>query len=133
MSEHIKKLGEDQLKHFDREYVEPPMWPTVQARLGEFDDDFALLDIGGGNGVFVDKVLDLFPRCRATLLDNAEPLLEANKPHPRKELVKASVEELRQVLGERRFDVICYHWVLHHMVMPSYTATREMQVRVLRE
>jgi hypothetical protein len=129
----IQQLDESQLRNFDTEYVRPHMWEVVRGRISRAfpDQDFTLLDVGGGNGVFVDRVLDAYPRARVTVVDNAAGLLATNRPHERKELVKESAERTAELFRGRAFDIICFHWVLHHMVTGSYRRTREMQVHVL--
>lgn len=53
------------------------------------------------------------------MLDNAEVLLARNEPHPRKQLVQASVTDAGVLEGER-FDLVCFNWVLHHLVADGY-------------
>jgi hypothetical protein len=45
--------------------------------------------------------------------------------------VHDSVENLDTRLAGERFDVIALHWVLHHFVLDTYSATRDLQRRVL--
>lgn len=79
-----------------------------------------ILDIGGGNGNFIDRLLDTFPEANGVNLDISRVLLSRNMPHPRKELLCASVEQADALLDGRRFDVITLNWLLHHLVGPDY-------------
>src|SRR4029079_19809611 len=88
---------------------------------------------GGGNGFFVDRVLDEFPNATATLVDNAQTLLNRNRQHPRKRLVLGSADDLVKQFDGQRFDVVSLHWVLHHMVVRSWDDSTAMQVRLTRD
>jgi hypothetical protein len=118
------RLRDDQLEAFDTEYVNNRRWPLVERCLNEHypDGRFSFLDVGGGNGVFADRVLTNYPEARATVLDNSEKLLERNWPDSRKLLVHASASDLRRVL-DRSYDVIFFNWVLHHLLGSTYAAT----------
>jgi Methyltransferase domain len=131
----VLQLEDDQLVEFDTEYVTGALWDHVQELIeAQFPDgEFNVLDIGGGNGRFSDALLDHYPRATVVLFDNAQVLLDRNEAHPRKELVNASVTDLTSVVGDRRFDLVCLHWVLHHFVVESYTSTRRFQQEVLRQ
>lgn len=134
--EAIRQLDDQQLEAFDAEYIRPHQWRHLLEPLERFfgrDGHFSLLDVGGGNGVFVDRVLAEFPNATAVLLDNAQTLLNRNRPNPRKKLVLGSADDLPRLFPDRRFDVASLHWVLHHMVVHSWRRSTEAQVRVLRE
>ena len=87
--EKIKKLENNQLETFNKEYVNEERWPIVKQMIDQSfpEGRFSFLDIGGGNGIFTDKILAHYPEAVGTLLDNAEVLLEMNKSHPRKKLI----------------------------------------------
>jgi ubiquinone/menaquinone biosynthesis C-methylase UbiE len=129
----VRELDTDQIKAFDVEYVDVDRWAAVQAQIdADFPDgDFSILDIGGGNGAFVDKVLAHYPRARGTVLDNSEHLLSRNRPNERKSLLLKSAEDLASVEGS--YDLVSCNWVLHHLVDSSYGKTREHQLTALRE
>jgi len=127
----VKKLDDLQVESFDTDYVSGARWNAVKARI---DKDFPggyfnFLDVGGGNGVFADTLLETYPSARGTILDNSEVLLSRNKPNPRKTLVQESVENLGVITG--KFDLVCVHWLLHHLVGTSYSETRHHQLSAL--
>lgn len=130
----LRKLRDDQLTSFDRDYFTDEMWDVLCARItAQFPDGcFSFLDVGGGNGQFTDGLLDRFPGSRAVLIDNAEVLIARNRPHPRKTLILESCERLEQRLGHSRFDFINFNFLLHHLVVESYIGTRREQVSVLQ-
>jgi SAM-dependent methyltransferase len=130
-----RQLENSQLQAFDKEFISGAMWDRVIEFIErDFGNDpFSLLDIGGGNGVFVDALLDRFPRSEATLVDNSELLLSKNAPRARKTLVCESVTNLEARLKGRRFDIIFMNWLLHHLVLGSYRQTRDLQTRTLGE
>lgn len=131
----IKVLSDDQTEAFDTEYVSPKLRQIYDKHMMErFDknEQFRVLDIGGGNGVFADSLLDLYPNCNVDLLDYSEQLISRNSKHPRKKLIVASVEEISNHNDLEEYDLICMHWVLHHFVCDSYQETTHMLTRVLK-
>lgn len=134
-SQEPRKLEDSQLEAFDQEFISGSMWDRVVELIkSDFGDSgFTLLDIGGGNGIFVDALLDRFPNANATLLDNSNLLLSKNKPHPRKLLICESATNLESALGRQHFDVIFMNWILHHLVLGSYRQTLELQRTMLTQ
>lgn len=128
----MKKLDDSMVEAFDTDYVEGGRWDAVKARIDlDFPKgDFSFLDIGGGNGVFADRLLEAYPDARATVLDNSEVLLSRNQSNQRKTLLCESVENLGSITD--RFDLVCVHWLLHHLVGDSYGQTRRNQLATLR-
>lgn len=129
----IKKLSDEQVKQFNVEYVSDRRWQHVKKRINrEYSDgEFNFLDVGGGNGVFADRVLAQYSKSRGTLIDNSEFLLEHNEANERKTLVCKSVEEIDEVFDEQKFDIIFVNWLLHHLVGSSYRQTRSNIVTCL--
>ena len=128
----IKKLDDSQVESFDTEYVMGSRWDTVKARIDQDfpAGDFSFLDVGGGNGKFADRLLAQYPTATGTVLDNSEVLLARNQAHERKTLIRDSVENLGGI--EAKYDVICVHWLLHHLVSDSYAQTRQNQRATLK-
>jgi SAM-dependent methyltransferase len=131
IGEAIKKLDDEQVEAFDTEYVSDSRWEVVKSLLErDFPDgEFSFLDIGGGNGKFADRLLAQYPKSKGTVLDNSEVLLGRNQPDDRKVLVSSSVENLVEL--NEKYDLICVHWLLHHIVCDSYTKTRQAQNETL--
>jgi SAM-dependent methyltransferase len=121
----VRTLHDSQLEAFDTEYVTPDLWPLFadHVRRDFPSGRFRLADLGGGNGVFADRVLGAFPESEAVVVDNAEVLLERNRPHPRKRLVLASITD-RGLLEREQFDLVCFNWVLHHLVADGHSGSR---------
>ncbi|MBN3879170.1 MULTISPECIES: trans-aconitate 2-methyltransferase [unclassified Nostoc] len=130
----IRRLNNQQLQQFDREYVGNLEWKTLKSLIEHnFNGQtFSFLDIGGGNGIFTDRILKNYPESVGTVIDNASILLELNKPDIRKTLLLASVEELNNICAENtKFDLIFFNWSLHHFVQDSYHETRKIQYEAL--
>ncbi len=121
----MKQLDDSQLETFDQEYMYEKRWQLVKRAIeSDFPSgDFSFLDVGGGNGMFVDRLLEAYPLARGAVLDNSELLLGKNKPHPRKQLVCDSAENLEK-LGTK-YDLVFFNWVLHHLVGSGYRESRE--------
>ena len=122
----LKQLSTDQLESFNTEYVNGELWDAVIALIDKCfaTGEFAFLDIGGGNGVFTDRILKHYPQSEAVLLDNASNLIEINTKHPRKKIIQDSVENLEKYLNTYDIDIVFINWVLHHLVSDTYKKTR---------
>jgi SAM-dependent methyltransferase len=116
----VRVLDDTQVGAFDKEYLYDKRWQIVKDCLArDFPKgDFTLLDVGGGNGLFADRVLTEYPKARVTVLDNSAHLLGKNRPHERKQTILASATDLHAEGGA--YDVICCYWLLHHLVGDSY-------------
>lgn len=130
----VNILADDQAEAFDTEYHSPKELAqkvaALSARFG--DEPFSILDIGGGNGRFLDGLLRAFPNAIGTILDVSAPLLARNALNDRKTIVHGSVSELTKILGSNTFDAITINWVLHHLVGNSYDRSRANAVACLR-
>jgi hypothetical protein len=120
----LKQLDDSQLETFDTEYINEARWDIVSRQIERSfpDGNFTFIDVGGGNGQFADRLLAAYPNATGTVLDNAQILLDRNRPNPRKQLINASVSELHQQ-GGQTYDLICFNWLLHHLVSDSYSQT----------
>ena len=121
----MKQLEDSQLETFNTEYVNDKRWEIVKKQIDKDfpEGDFRFLDVGGGNGLFVDRLLENYPNSRGTLLDNSQLLLNKNKTNSRKKKICDSVENLSNLEG--KYDLICFNWLLHHLVGNSYWETRK--------
>jgi SAM-dependent methyltransferase len=128
-----RMLDENQLRTFNTEHICDAEWarikPIFDAKFA--GREFSFVDIGGGNGSFADMLLAEYPGARGVVLDPAEILLRENKPDPRKEVKLARAESMDALFGERKFDLILFNWILHHLVLESYRDTLALQRTVL--
>jgi methyltransferase family protein len=127
----VRVLSDAQTASFDTDFVDVgKRWPLIRDRIRDHwgAAPFTFLDVGGGNGAFADRLLEEFPAAHGTVLEPSALLLERNSSHPRKALVQATAA----VLPAGPFDLICVHWLLHHLVGSSYAATRREQIATLR-
>ena len=115
-------LGEKQNAAFDTEFQWPEELETKFLLLEEFSEDkpFNVLDLGGGNGLFADRLLARLPKSSATIVDISPSLLAKNKPSNRTELVHGTIEHISDLLAGRTFDYITVNWVFHHLIGNSY-------------
>jgi SAM-dependent methyltransferase len=67
------------------------------------------------------------------IVDNFQPMLDRNRPHPRKRAVCASAYALGAALEGRRFDLITINVLLHHLVGGDAAATRRQLVGFLAD
>jgi SAM-dependent methyltransferase len=127
-------LDEKQASAFDAEFHRPAELDTKFTRLEDSNhcENFNALDLGGGNGLFADKLLARFPKSTVTILDTSALLLSKNKLSDRKELIKGSIEHIADIFADRTFDYIIMNWVLHHLVGNDYKTSRVNCLHALR-
>ena len=127
-------LAESQNQEFDTEYHSAAEFDRKVDLIRTYlpDGPRRILDVGGGNGNFIDRMLESFPEAEGINLDVSRYLLDRNAAHPRKQLLCASVAEAREKLGDGRFDVITLNWLLHHLVGPDYAVCRRNCAETLR-
>ncbi|MEG2219660.1 MAG: methyltransferase [Muribaculaceae bacterium] len=114
-----KKLDNNQLEHFNTDLMQDSYWEVFLKELVDKIDiskPFKLLDIGGGNGRFADKLIELYPNIEVTILDNSDYLLAQNTPNPRKHLICGSVIDIDNFVCSMNYDIITINWVLHHLI-----------------
>lgn len=125
MSKSFKKLADNQVERFDTEYVNDELWDSLKRKIdNKFGSKpFCFLDIGGGNGLFADRMLETFPNSTCLLVDNSEVLLRRNKISARKTLIIKSIEDISEIFVDQKFDIIFLNWVLHHLVGKDYRSS----------
>jgi len=122
-------LSDEQVEAFDVEFADGNRWETLLGRIAcHFTGrPFTVLDVGGGNGQVVDRLLRAFPESSGVVLEPARLLLERNRGHARKRLIHGTAAEL----PDERFDLILVHWLLHHLVIGGYRRTCREQAETL--
>ncbi len=107
--------------------------PEKLVKLGGGGRMRSILDCGGGNGQYLDMLLDHFPQAEGTLVDSAQFMLDQNKSHPRKRLVLENLENMASLIDSgQKFDLICFSDVLHHCIVSTYAGTRALQTTILK-
>jgi SAM-dependent methyltransferase len=124
-------LSIEQLKHFDLEFRDWTEYRTLLDELLSKPRQSTLLDIGGGNGQFLDHVLEEFPNCEGILLDNSDYMLSRNKTHARKRLTRGSALEVHKVVSPGSCDLITVNVLLHHLVGSTYSAATAATIAAL--
>ena len=90
MADSVKLLSSEQTQAFDTEYVDDSMFDLVIEALDKYQISqapFTLMDVGGGNGKYVDKVLNHFARASAILVEPEPSLAQKNRPDERKQVL----------------------------------------------
>ena len=115
----LRQLDQDQLDYFaeDGHVVYDDQWNEqtgrIPAEVASVESEFRILDIGGANGRFSDRLLAEYPRARAVVLDNSQHLLNQNIPHERKEVVLGSATEIPRLFPSEKFDFIFILSLIH--------------------
>lgn len=129
----VKLLSTEQTQAFDIEYVDDSMFNLVIEALDKYQvshTPFSLLDVGGGNGKYADKVLRNFAQASVVIVEPDSFLAEKNHPHERKQVIQSTFQN---VALPQRLQAIQFNWVLHHFVTDGYHNTCCLQRQALKE
>ena len=129
----LNKLSQEQVGAYDQEFVDEQGMQAIYAAIeADFPDGrFSFIDVGGGNGVFADRILDRYPFARGTVVDSSEFMIERNAPRPRKKVLLCDAADLPG-RGES-YDMAFCNLVLHHFVTTgSYDRTKDNVERMLK-
>jgi glycosyltransferase involved in cell wall biosynthesis/SAM-dependent methyltransferase len=117
------ELDDDQLAHFDYDYVTPEVFSVIEGLIGPVRNQ-RCVDLGGGTGRFADRLLDAGAR-DVVVLDDSQLLLDRAAPRRGKHLVRASLFDADVVIPPRSIsagdlvgwaDLVSINLVLHHLV-----------------
>ncbi|TPV94083.1 MAG: class I SAM-dependent methyltransferase [Myxococcales bacterium FL481] len=125
------RLPPSALENYDQAFRDFEPYAALLGAEVDIDEVGTILDVGGGNGAFVDRLLAKYPAAQAWLVDDAPQMIARNVPHDRKQTMCASVFDLELRLPEPRFDLITVNVLLHHLVDDSPMETRERVVECL--
>lgn len=120
----VLKLDSEQTKTFDVEYVDQALFDKTLAQV-DTGQVTRVLDVGGGNGLYADKLVEYFPQATVTNLEPDAYLAGRNQQHPRKRVLVSDFQHAE--LEPATFDLVFFSWVLHHFVGSSYGATLALQ------
>ena len=127
-----RTLSAEQTETFNVEYVNDDLWVHMEPALARYlSKPSNFLDVGGGNGMYVDRITEAFPQAVGTNVEPAANLVDSNRPHPRKRLINAPYQGIDFEAEAGRYDVVCFNWVLHHFVSDSYAQTVACQTDAL--
>lgn len=121
-STNTRKLSEEQNITFDKEYHSEE---EISVKISYLKEKFEgrpinVLDIGGGNGAFLDRVLNELPGSQGVNFDISAELLERNKLRQSKRCINGDIDEINKYFSGEKYDVIFLNWVLHHLVGENY-------------
>lgn len=129
----VKLLDESQTQSFDTEYVNEDLFTVVtRAIQNNFspNDTIKFMDVGGGNGLYGDRVLSNYDNAEVTIVEPDKYLLGRNRPHPRKKLYAQTFQDIDKLSS---YDVIEFNWVLHHFVGKNRANTLALQEQGLNK
>ena len=93
----VRLLTTEQTQTFDEEYVCDTLFQQVKPYYNIYSrqNRFDVLDVGGGNGTYADRLLRNFQRAHVTVLEPDEYLLSRNRKHLRKNIVQGTFQKRR--------------------------------------
>lgn len=106
---------DDLYSHFKSKYAEK--------------EDIAIADFGGGNGAFCDLMIEAYDNSIVYNIDISDDLLKLNKPNARKRIV---CESLFNFELDRKIDIVCLNYVLHHLVSSTRRKSIDLIERAFR-
>jgi len=117
----IIQLAEERVESFDHDATAiHAVAPVVEAvrRFIPVQKHLTLLDVGGGNGTFLDTMLQAMSETSGTLIEMSQAMAEKNSRSDCKTIVCANFLDwaAKTAQGSKRFDVIFFNFVLHHFV-----------------
>lgn len=134
MDNSVKLLDESQTQNFDVEYIDDKMFDYVTHAIDDYMADtshLTMIDVGGGNGSYTDRVLNHYRDMDVVLVEPDEYLRKKNQPHPNKHVISATMQTLR--VPSNSFDIVEFNWVLHHFVGKSMRKTLKLQEKGLQK
>jgi SAM-dependent methyltransferase len=87
---------------------------------------FSVLDVGGGVGFFCDALRVVYPNVRVTILDLDETSVIEARKHGFEAIHGSIIDPPSEILG-RRFDVVSFNLVLHHIISSDEGGTAALQ------
>ncbi|ABC29203.1 hypothetical protein HCH_02388 [Hahella chejuensis KCTC 2396] len=132
----IVRLSEDRVAYFDHDstavHAVSPVVNIVRSLLGS-PTSVNLLDVGGGNGTFLDTMLNSMPESRGTIVEMSPAMAGKNASRHNKVVVCDNYLDWanRKLDSDERFDVIFFNFVLHHFVGDSWGSSVELQRKAL--
>lgn len=133
MTESVKLLSTEQTQAFDTEYVDDTMFDLVVSALDKYQVSqapFQLMDVGGGNGKYVDKILRRFTDASVILVEPEQSLAKKNIADARKQVLQSTFQNLAM---PSQLQAVQFNWVLHHFVTEGYQNTCRVQQHALRD
>ena len=97
------------------------VFKSIARKLHNSDEEIKILDIGAGNGMLTEVVLDLFPNAKITMLDFSPEMLESAKAFFEKGNI--SLDRIEFVVKnfiddefpKEKYDLIISSFALHHI------------------
>jgi SAM-dependent methyltransferase len=130
------RLGEDRIGEFDSsstaEHTAGPVEQFIRRSVER--DDLLFVDVGGGNGTFLDSLLRDFPRARGINVDSSPSMCEKNRTDERKAVHCGDFTSWaeRREKASSRVDVVFFNFVLHHFVSSTYSGSVANQKAALQ-
>jgi SAM-dependent methyltransferase len=133
----IVQLAEERVESFANDstaiHAVAPVVSVVRQHLHE-KEYLSLLDVGGGNGTFLDTMLQAIPDSTGTLVEMSHGMADKNAPSTRKTVVCANFLDWASAAAQiqQRFDVIFFNFVLHHFVGKRRAESNRLQIQALQ-
>jgi len=128
------KLSEDRVSEFDNhstaEHTTGPIKSIVNQSIPR--GDLLLVDVGGGNGSFLDQLLKEFPDAQGINVELSAEMCGKNRENSRKTVVCDNfISWAKQQPIDKKVDVVVFNFVLHHFVSADYAESLKLQQAAL--
>lgn len=113
-ADHQRFIDEKYVGTFDQDYIDDSfldrLVDTVQALHPDIEE---VADFGGGNGRFLDRLLQRISRAHGVNYEVSEHLRSLNTTGPGKSVESKS---FLSIDAESQYDLVLMNWVLHHLI-----------------
>jgi len=132
--EHVR-LAEDRIEEFDNaataQHTIDPVKEIIRRSIPR--DNLVFVDVGGGNGTFLDNLLQDFPHAKGVNIDRSPLMCEKNQTNERKtvhcgDFMSWSEQRTKE---NSRVDVVFFNFVLHHFVSSTHAESVAAQQAAL--
>jgi 2-polyprenyl-3-methyl-5-hydroxy-6-metoxy-1,4-benzoquinol methylase len=132
----VVKLAEDRVESFDHDATAVhTIAPAVDVirRFVSAHRNLKLLDVGGGNGTFLDAMLKALPQATGTIVEMSKGMAEKNAMSDRKAIVCEDFLDWAVVAEKSavQYDVVFFNFVLHHFVGKDRKQSMLLQQKAL--
>lgn len=122
ISSHDQQFVDEQsIERFDQDYIDDESLDQLLKTIVSLNSGIEeVADFGGGNGRFLDRLLQRMPNAHGTNYEISAHLRSLNTYSNRKTVL---AESFLSIGARSKFDLVLMNWVLHHLVGNNRPAT----------
>lgn len=119
-------LSKEQIESFDIKMRDIDSILSV-ARHNGLNEYSEVLDIGGGNGMLCDRLIEKNLCRKAVMMDISDEMIMANKIHNKKEVRRGDILDKEHANSNKeKYDIIFVNMIMHHLVAERSRESRAL-------